>query len=112
MKRVRLWSVREDRSGELAAHDVASVRNTETEGKVEELLVRSPELLIEGLKLIGRQVMTKGGPLDLFGVDEDGRLVVFELKRGSLTRVTLQAAYCPTSSGCCECHSEERGEPS
>ncbi len=86
MKKVRLWSVRRDDSGDLAAHDVPSVENTETEELFETLLVRSPDLLMEGLKLIGRQVPTEGGPLDLLGVDQDGRLVVFELKRGSLTR--------------------------
>ena len=86
MKKVRLWSVGEDENGELAAHDVASVDNTKTERMFERLLVRSPELLMEGLTLIGRQVMTDGGPLDLLGVDQDGRLVVFDLKRGSLTR--------------------------
>lgn len=35
---------------------------------------------------MGRQTETPGGPLDLLGVDSDGNLVVFELKRGSLTR--------------------------
>ena len=34
----------------------------------------------------GDQTPTDGGPLDLLGVDEDGRLVVFELKRGTLSR--------------------------
>jgi hypothetical protein len=86
MKKVRLWSVRRDDSGDLAAHDVPSIENAETEVLFETLLVRSPDLLMEGLKLIGRQVPTEGGPLDLLGVDQDGRLVVFELKRGSLTR--------------------------
>ena len=39
-----------------------------------------------GLKLVGRQTPTEGGPLDLLGVDEDGNLIVFELKRGALSR--------------------------
>ena len=39
-----------------------------------------------GLKLIGRQTPTAGGPLDLLGVDRYGRLSLFELKRGTLTR--------------------------
>ena len=41
---------------------------------------------MEGLTLVGRQTPTEGGPLDLLGVDADGRLVVFELKRGTLSR--------------------------
>ena len=43
-------------------------------------------MLEAGLHLVGRQTPTAGGPLDLLGVDEDGRLVVFELKREKLTR--------------------------
>ena len=43
-------------------------------------------MLMANLKLVGRQVETQDGPLDLLGVDEEGRLVVFELKRGTLRR--------------------------
>jgi hypothetical protein len=45
-----------------------------------------------GLHLVGRQTETEGGPLDLLGVDDDGRLVVFELKRGNLTRDAVAQA--------------------
>ena len=85
MKKIQLWSV--DRTeGKLSATAVESVDNTKTEQDLEELLVASPDLLMDGLTLIGRQVSTDGGPLDLLGIDADGRLVVFELKRGTLTR--------------------------
>ena len=43
-------------------------------------------MLIPELTLVGRQTGTDGGPLDLLGVDSDGRLVLFELKRGRLSR--------------------------
>ena len=65
---------------------LASKDQTDTESLLEETLVRNPDLLIPGLRLVGRQTPTDGGPLDLLGVDEDGRLVVFELKRGTLSR--------------------------
>ena len=85
MKKIQLWSV--DRTeGKLSATAVESVDNTKTEQDLEELLVASPDLLMNGLTLIGRQVSTDGGTLDLLGIDADGRLVVFELKRGTLTR--------------------------
>ena len=85
MKKIQLWSV--DRTeGKLSATAVENVDNTKTEQDLEELLVASPDLLMDGLTLIGRQVSTDGGPLDLLGIDADGRLVVFELKRGTLTR--------------------------
>lgn len=86
MKAVRLWAIgQSDKSG-LEAQVCDGVKETATEQQLEELLVSSPDLLEDGLKLVTRQSITAGGPLDLLGVDHDGRLVVFELKRGSLTR--------------------------
>jgi hypothetical protein len=62
------------------------IDQAKTEELLEEAIVSCPELLLEGLRLVGRQTDTPGGPLDLLGVDSDGQLVVFELKRGTLTR--------------------------
>ena len=75
-----------------ALEDVSSVvelqprRQMEAESLLEDTLVAHPDLLMPGLKLIGRQTPTAGGPLDLLGVDRYGRLSLFELKRGTLTR--------------------------
>ena len=66
--------------------EVQRTNQTESEQWLEDNLVSKPELLIPGLTLVGRQTQTEGGPLDLLGVDSDGRLVVFELKRGTLCR--------------------------
>ena len=53
-------------------------------------------MLMPGLELVGRQTPVAGGNLDLLGVDREGRLIVFELKRGALTRaaVTQVIDYC------------------
>ena len=85
MEEIRLWKVGGSKDSPTIT-DISSVAQTETEEMLEEVLVKSPSLLVEGLKLVGRQTETPGGPLDLLGVDEDGRLVIFELKRGVLTR--------------------------
>ena len=54
MKKIQLWSV--DRTeGKLSATAVESVDNTKTEQDLEELLVASPDLLMNGLTLIGRR---------------------------------------------------------
>ena len=82
MDEVKIWSV----DGESNVEPLANKGQTDTESLLEETLVRNPDMLIPGLRLVGRQTPTKGGPLDLLGVDEDGRLVVFELKRGTLSR--------------------------
>ena len=56
----------------------------ETEGLLEDILTANPDMLEEGLQLVGRQTSTAGGPLDLLGVDSDGSWLCFELKRGTL----------------------------
>ena len=82
MDEVKIWAL----NGDSTVMPLASKGQTDTESLLEETLVRNPDLLIPGLRLVGRQTPTDGGPLDLLGVDEDGRLVVFELKRGTLSR--------------------------
>ena len=79
---IRLWAM----DGAGGAARLAEAARTDTERLLEDTLVRNPDMLLAGLSVVGRQVQTPGGPLDLLGVDDDGRLVVFELKRGTVTR--------------------------
>ncbi|HEX2205299.1 MAG TPA: endonuclease NucS domain-containing protein [Longimicrobium sp.] len=87
MSRIRIWKV--EQTDGLRAAPLDAVRSSETERLLEDILVASPDLLQDELVLVGRQVPTAGGPLDLLGIDADGRLVVFELKRGVLTREAI-----------------------
>jgi hypothetical protein len=88
---LRLWSVGD--SGNVES--VKPLPKMPTELEFEELLVGNPEMLEPGLKLVGRQTPTQVGWLDLLAVDKDGRLVVYELKRGALVQeaVTQVLAY-------------------
>ena len=79
---LRLWTVGE--SGQV--EPLPPIQQMPTELALEDLLVRHPEMLERGLKLVGRQTPTETGWLDLLAVDRDGRLVVYELKRGTLAR--------------------------
>ena len=79
---LKMWALGE----ESAVEAVDSVSGLKLEDILEETLVQRPEMLEEGLHLVGRQTPTESGPLDLLGVDAGGRLVVFELKREKLTR--------------------------
>lgn len=92
MKEIRLWALETGEKNRMNAISVDTVRDSGTEQMLEELLVESPQLLMNKLRLVGRQVPTHGGPLDLLGLDETGRLVVFELKRGTLTREAVAQA--------------------
>lgn len=56
---------------------------------LEDILVANPDMLMRGLRLVGRQLPVETGSVDLLGIDDDGRLVVFELKREKLTRVAV-----------------------
>ncbi len=79
---LRLWSVRE--SGK--AEPLSPLQQMPTELAFEDLLVQNPGMLGSDLKLVGRQTPTETGWLDLLAIDQDGRLVVYELKRTTLTR--------------------------
>ena len=81
MDEVKIWALEDSGVVELERAE-----KTQTEKTLEDTLVDNPGLLEAGLTLVGRQTPTQGGPLDLLGVDEDGKLVVFELKRGTLSR--------------------------
>ena len=81
MDEIKLWALNGERASRVQPSSAM-----DSELRLEEILVKNPEMLIPDLTLVGRQTATEGGPLDLLGVDSDGRLVLFELKRGSLSR--------------------------
>lgn len=92
MEEIRVWSLLTATGQKPTVAPIESIAEAATEQLLEEALTGHPELLMPNLRLIGRQNETTGGPLDLLGMDEDGRLVVFELKRGQLTRDAVAQA--------------------
>ena len=59
---------------------------------LEEWLASDPSIIRPGLKVIGRQVSTRSGPLDLLAIDRSGNLVVIELNGDQVPRVALAQA--------------------
>ncbi len=83
---VKVWTLLRDTDNKITPSKLETVDQTETEQQLEELIVKNPDLLMEGLKFVGRQTPTVTGALDLLGVDKDGFLVIFELKKGKVHR--------------------------
>ena len=68
-----------------------------TEGRTEPYdlepwIESNPEIIGPDITVIGRQVMTKSGPLDLLAIDRSGNLVIIEIKRDKLPREALTQA--------------------
>jgi hypothetical protein len=92
MEEIKLWKIVSEGEKPKAATPVDKIAQPMTEKDFEDVLTATPDLLMPDLSLVGRQVETPSGWLDLLGVDEDGRLVVFELKRGHLRRDAVAQA--------------------
>lgn len=84
----RIWRIGDKHD----AHLLTKAPRMDTERDLEDILVRNPELLGDGVALVGRQIRTESGPLDLLGVTSDGTLVVYELKRGGTPRDAITQA--------------------
>ena len=84
MDEIKIW--RCDSMGNLV-EKFQPASQMDSEESLENLLEQNPEMLVPGLTLIGRQMSVDGiYDLDLLGLNRQDKLVVFELKRGVLTR--------------------------
>ncbi|MFA5384087.1 MAG: endonuclease NucS domain-containing protein [Eubacteriales bacterium] len=71
--------------------------NLKNEGKTEPYdlepwIASHPAIIGADIAVIGRQVMSRSGPIDLLGIDRSGNLVVIEIKRDKLPREVLVQA--------------------
>lgn len=79
--RMDLWNVSD---GELVEIPKTKL---DYEGRLEDWIVKDPSVLGTELLLVGRQISTEfGGRIDLLGIDQEGNLVILELKRDRTPR--------------------------
>jgi hypothetical protein len=87
---IRTWQIVE---GKLAPLDATLKSEGRTEPyDLEPWLASNPEIIGADIMIIGRQVMTHSGPIDLLGIDRSGNAVVIEIKRAELPRESLAQA--------------------
>jgi len=71
--------------------------NLKNEGRTEPYdlepwLESNPAILGPDIVIIGRQTVSKSGPIDLLGIDKTGNVVIIEIKRDKLPREALTQA--------------------
>ncbi len=81
--KIKIWHVKKE--GTLKPITLESIHRLK-EKEFEDMIVKNPELLEEGIRIICRQPSGMPGTPDLLGIDDNGNLVIFELKGGKLTR--------------------------
>jgi len=87
---IKTWQIL---NGKLESIDTNLVKEGKTEPyDLEEWIISNPSIVGSDLIIIGKQVTTKSGPLDLLAIDKSGNTVVIELKRDKLPREALVQA--------------------
>jgi hypothetical protein len=87
---IRSWQIIDGKPQPVASSLAAEGRYEKLD--LETWIAADSDLIASDLMIIGRQVMTESGPLDLLAVDRDGNIVICELKRAQLPRDALVQA--------------------
>jgi hypothetical protein len=75
---IEVWQIKQDGKREMINSSPAENNRTEPE-YLETWLSNNLAVLSKGIRLIGRQLVTKTGALDLLAVDSSGNVVIIEL---------------------------------
>lgn len=87
---IKTWEIL---NGELNPIETTLADNGRKETEhLEKWIKTKPDILGTDILIIGEQVYTKSGPLDFLGIDNNGNLVIVELKRDKLARLVLSQA--------------------
>ena len=83
---IKIWRIEGEKVEPL------SLGGIDFENNLENVIENDPSTIDPNLMVIGRQVRTDGGPIDLLAIDPDGKLVVIELKRNKTSREVIAQA--------------------
>ena len=96
---VAIWRIGENLSP-------MSLGGMDFEQDLQEIIAADLSIVADGLMLVGREVATPGGRIDLLAIDAEGTLVVIELKRDKTPRGVV-AQTLDYASSICEMGLEE-----
>ncbi len=88
--RIDTWQIIDD--GLTRIETSLSEQNRTEPAHLETWIASNPEIVGSDISIIGRQVSTASGFLDLLGIDRSGNLVVIELKRDKVARDAIAQA--------------------
>jgi hypothetical protein len=87
---IKTWQIVD---GKLTAVGSALKNEARTEPyDLEPWIASQPDIVSADLLIVGRQVATRSGPIDLLAIDSSGNTVIIELKRDELPRECLAQA--------------------
>ncbi len=87
---IKFWQIKE---GSLHQLNTSLRQEGRTEPyDLEPWLASNPEIISPDILIIGKQVPSKSGPIDLLGIDKLGNPIIIELKRDRLPREALAQA--------------------
>ncbi len=87
---IKTWEIID---GKLNSINTTLAENNRKETEhLENWIKTKPDILGTDILIIGEQVYTKSGPLDFLAIDNNGNIVIVELKRDKLARVVLAQA--------------------
>jgi RecB family endonuclease NucS len=90
MIEIKVWQI-VDNKLELIKTIMVKTERKETED-LEKWIKSNPSILGQDILIIGKEIPTKSGRIDLLGIDRSGDLIIIELKRGKIPREAISQA--------------------
>jgi RecB family endonuclease NucS len=87
---IKVWQIIDNKL------ELIKTERKETED-LEKWIESNPSILGQDILIIGKEIPTKSGIIDLLGIDKSGDLIIIELKRDKIPREAISQAIDYTS---------------